>query len=120
MLEGFEDITHDLTDDEAKLVPYFIAGLKTNVGKANAITSNKIIEILQKDGLTGARVRKIINYIRVNYLLPGLIATSKGYYISTDPQEIKEYIASLGHREAAISSVRKCMEEYLKQLQNKK
>lgn len=121
MLEGFGDITYELTEQEAELVPIFISGLKNKVGKQNAVTSSHIINKLQEKGhkVNGARVRKIINHIRTAYLLPGLIATSKGYYISNDPEEIKQYIASLGHREAAISFVRNKMEEYLKQLQNK-
>lgn len=118
MLEGFEDITYPLTDEEKKLVPIFVKGFSGKYGKEQAVTSRTIIESLAKKNInvSGARVRKIVNHIRTGYLVPGLIATSSGYYISTDPEEVRNYIASLGHREAAIGSVRKKMEEYLQQI----
>lgn len=114
MIELFEDITYELTDQEKELIPLFVRGLKNKVGPSQAITSKRIME--KVPGLNGARIRKIINYIRVNYLLPGLMASSSGYYISRDPKEIRSYINSLGHREAAIATVRRRMEEYLKQM----
>ena len=45
----------------------------------------------------GPRIRKIINHIRLNGLVPGLMATSEGYYIATTPEELDEYMkACLG------------------------
>lgn len=112
MLEGFENITYDLTEKEKELIPVFIRGFKNKIGKDKAVTSFQIIERLKGHDLSGPRVRKIINYIRNNYLLPGLIATSDGYYISRDPAEVKNYINSLVHREKAIQNIRLKMEEY--------
>lgn len=114
MIPGFEDITYDLTAEEEKLIPVFVKGLSKKIGKDNAVTSTHIMRKIP--GLNGARVRKIINYIRNNYLVPGLLANSSGYYVSKSKEEVREYINSLGHREAAIYSVRKKMEEYLKTL----
>jgi len=118
VIEGFEDITYDLTDFEKSLVPGFVASLVKRVGKDKAITSKEIIAAYATKGvvINDARIRKIINHIRTGYLVKGLMATSKGYYVSVDRQEIAEYCASLGHREAAIGSVRKVMEEYLKDI----
>ena len=52
----------------------------------------------------------------MNALLPGVIATSEGYYIATTKREMAEYIASLESREGAIHQVsvalRKQMELY--------
>jgi hypothetical protein len=56
--------------------------------------------------ITDARVRKLINHIRVHDLVPCLIATSQGYYIAESEQELKEYEASLLGCEEAIRNVR--------------
>ena len=114
MIELFEDITYELTEYEKTLVPGFVAGLSKRIGKERAITSTEIIK--KMPGMTGPRVRKIINYCITNYLIKGLIGTSKGYYISQDISEIKEAINGLGHREAAIQTRRVRLEEYLKSI----
>lgn len=114
MIELFEDITYELTDQEKSLVPGFVAGLNKRIGVERAITSTEIIR--RMPGMTGPRVRKIINYCVTNYLVMGLVGTSKGYYISQDREEIKQAIAGLGHREAAIRTRRLRLEEYLKSL----
>ena len=67
-----------------------------------------------------ARVRKIINHIRINSLVEGLIATGKGYYVAQNENEMKTYIASVKSREEAIQAMRMAMEEQLERMMNKK
>jgi hypothetical protein len=100
MLNGFEDITYNLTETEKKLVDGFVKSFEKRIGKKNAITSTRIIQAYKDIGInmTGPRIRKIINYIRINGLVKNLIATSEGYYIETDPEKIKEYKESLLQR----------------------
>ena len=43
---------------------------------------------------------------RTTYLIPGLIATSEGYYLATSEQELMDYEDSLRGREEAIKAVR--------------
>lgn len=121
MLDGFEDITYDLTDEEQKLVPHFVKSFVKRIGKTNAITNKKIIEAFATKGvkLSGPRVRLIISYIRDAWLVPGLVASSKGYYVTTDPEEMKRWCDSMGQREAKIGNLRRKGEEYLRQLLNK-
>ena len=109
MIQGFEDYTHQLTKhEEGVLLPLLISGLKTKRGKEKAVTSTQIIKALTGRGhkLTGARVRKLVNFIRLNGLIINLISTSKGYYIATKPQELEDYINSLKQREEAIRAIR--------------
>jgi hypothetical protein len=113
MINGFEEQTHQLSDEEKSLVPIFVRGLQTKIGKDKAITAGKMIKALPDHNLSGPRVRKIINYIRNSCLVPGLIATSSGYYVTNDPDELFSYIQSLKHREAAIRSIREKTETYL-------
>ena len=123
MLEGFEEITQELTVYEKEtLLPKIVAGLCTKKGKSMAITNRLICEAMKARGfqVTGPRLRKIVNYIRTNGLLPGLIATSQGYYITESVEELDSYIHSLAGRASEINKVRRCMVEYRDQLTSKK
>jgi hypothetical protein len=121
MLPGFEEQTKDLSPEERKLVAAFVTSLSRRVGEENAIKSDQIIATYQKSGfkMSGARVRKIISFIREECMVPGLIATSKGYYVSNDPAKIYMWIQSLEGRETKIRMIRKKAEDYLYTLKNK-
>lgn len=108
MIKGFDNETQPLTEYELKQVlPAILEGLKTKIGKANAVTNKFIISRLRGTyKVDAARIRKIINYIRTNDLLPGLIATSEGYFLATTESELLEYEDSLKGREEAIKAVR--------------
>lgn len=105
MINGFEQITSPLTEHELELVPLFVKGLSNKIGKENAVKSSHILSAMQQYRLTGARIRKIINYIRINGLVKNLIASSDGYYIETNPEKIKKYVKSLRQRASAINAV---------------
>jgi len=122
MLTGFENQTYELTDYErTTLLPLFLKGFSNKFGKDKAVTNKKMVESLKKKGfeITDTRVRKLINYIRTNHLIPGLIATSNGYFISADAVEVSKYISSLSGRENEIRRVKEGMEAYLKTLKSK-
>lgn len=108
MIKGFEAETQPLTDYETReLLPVLIRGLQTKVGKANAVTNKHIVNSLKASyKISDARVRKIINHIRIKDLVPGLIATSDGYFIAETEAELIEYEESLKGREDAIRAVR--------------
>lgn len=117
MINGFEEQTENLSEYELSLVPIFVQGFSKKVGKVNSITSAEIIAKLKpQHKLSGARVRKIVNHIRNEGLLPGLIATNKGYYISNDPAEIEKYCESLKQRSNEIDRVMRSFQNHLSQL----
>ena len=106
MIKGFSEETQPLTEYERKVIlPIILEGLKTKIGKANAVTNKYIISRLRDSyKIDAARLRKIINHIRTNDLLPGLIATSEGYFLATTESELLEYEESLKGREEAIKA----------------
>jgi hypothetical protein len=109
MIKGFSNETSPLNDYELRiLLPVILAGLKDKQGKRNAVTNNYIIGRLKAHGyrIDAPRLRKVINHIRTNDLLPGLVATSEGYYLATSEQELMDYEDSLRGREEAIKAVR--------------
>jgi hypothetical protein len=116
MIQGFNQQTEPLTDYERDtLLPVICRGLANKFGEKKAITSTTITRAMKGAGyqLTEARLRKIINHIRINGMIRWLIATSKGYYIATSVDEMRQYIESLRGRENAIRAVRESMEKQL-------
>lgn len=110
MIQGFQEQTEPLTEyEEQTLLPQLVRGLQTKIGKAMSVTNKAIIDGMNRNlglKISDARVRKLINHIRTNDLVPCLIATSNGYYIAESEQELKEYEESLLGRESAIRQVR--------------
>ena len=119
MIRFFEQQTAPLSEYEKEvLLPLMVKGLSHKVGKDNAVTNDIICEKLTDKGfqIGPARVRKLINHIRVNSLISCLMATNYGYYITKDENEMREYIKSLEGRIAAIQAVKDIMECQLQEL----
>lgn len=120
MVENFEQYTEPLNAAELVMLDLFMAGIERRT-VTTAIKSDEIIRLinakLPKHGitvkLTGERLRKISNYIRVNSLLP-LCATSRGYYVATERTEIESQIQSLRDRAKAIEAAATGLESFLK------
>lgn len=109
MIKGFNSETAPLTEyEESVILPIVLRGLRNKVGKANAVTNRTIVQRLNIAGhtTTEPRIRKIINHIRMTDLLPGIIATSGGYFLATSESELLDYEQSLLGREDAIKQVR--------------
>ena len=114
MIDGFEEITATLTTYERDMiVPMLVNVLKQRVGAKYAVKNKVICEIFSARGyqnLTEARVRKCINYIRMNGLVPHLVANNKGYYCATSVEEVEKYMDSLEQRAKAIWAMRSALE----------
>lgn len=109
MITGFVPQTHELTDVEVNnMLPGMVRRLKTKVGKNNAVTNKQIVAAFKSIGIKtgGPRIRKIINHIRIQGLVPNLIATSSGYYVAANKEELEDYIESLEQRIGSITSVK--------------
>ena len=116
MLNGFDKQTEPLTDYERNiLLPVIAKGLSLRVGARRAVRNKEIVNAMRKASyeLSEARLRKIINHIRCCGYVKCLVATSKGYYVATSPDEMENYITSLGGREWAIRAVREALERQL-------
>lgn len=124
MIENFEEITEDLTEAEMKVLPDVQDALR--IGLNNSIhplkqpyvvlmVNNYLMEkhgLFKPLTLNGVRLRKFINYIRKNSLLP-IIATSEGYSISKDAEIIRSQIRSLKQRANSILQAANGLENYL-------
>ena len=113
MITNFDSHTQELNKYELDVLqPIIIRGLSTKIGKSKAITNKRICALLkQKDyEITDTRLRKIIHNIRANDLLPLLIATSRGYYVSNNEEEIRDYIKSLSERINSITFIKQSIQ----------
>lgn len=122
MIKNFEEFTVELTTTEHRLIPMMVDRFKTKRGIKNIVTADAMIEAIAKTygvKLKDTRIRKIIQYIRVNNLVPGLIATSRGYYTAESIGEIMEWIESLKARESAIRQIREVAEHHVHLIQTK-
>lgn len=120
MINNFEDFTYELTEQEKSLLPMLIKGL-SNKSSEEPIKASDIVSKMNKFNngtnlpkMHDVRLRKMVNYIRTNGLLP-IIATSKGYFVSYDENIILEQIESLTQR---AKSIEKCANGLYKFLNN--
>jgi len=119
MIENFEEITAELTAEEQELLPALIAGFRRHdetdpiKGSQIVIQMNIWLEMNGKKGnFSEARLRKFVNHIRSNALLP-LIATSKGYFCSEDTDVLHSQIRRLQQRARSILNCADGLEYYL-------
>jgi hypothetical protein len=112
MITNFETITRELDAIDLKFLPVIIAGMKAHRGKDNAITGAEICR--KVDGLTEPRLRKIVNHIRQNAILP-IIATSKGYFTADCVEDVLSQIQSLQDRIDAIKAAQDGLRKFVTQ-----
>jgi hypothetical protein len=121
MITGFQQYTEELTDYEKQsILPVLIYNLKNCIGVDNAISNKEILKKLDKMDITttAPRIRKMIHHIRRKGYVNRLIATSKGYYVTTSKEELMKYVESLEQRESAIAAIRQSLIEHEKYLDN--
>jgi hypothetical protein len=124
LLKGFEKKTRDLSQvEKERLLPLMLCGFRKRIGKSNAVSSSEIIDAFKEKygiDLSDVIIRKIVNHIRNKELLPGLVASSAGYYVTMDPSEVKRHIDSLSGRESEIRRTKESMIRYYKRLTARK
>lgn len=119
MITNFEEYTHELSAEEMEILPLVVNGFR-HYKKTNPIKAQLIVErmnvFLENNGykirLTQPRLRKIVNYIRTNSILP-LIATSHGYFTTDCKLTIQEQIISLQERANSIENAVQGLKKFL-------
>lgn len=110
MIVNFSNQTHELTDVEVYLLD-FVKELFVQHDEVNPVKGYRICERVnvhcEREGinyrLSEPRLRKMVNYFRCNSVIP-LLATSHGYYVSTNKALIQEHINSLCQRAGSIAN----------------
>lgn len=107
MIKGFDNETAPLNEYEERTLLPIIANWLKQTNKLKPIINKKATMFLNSKGykLNEARFRKIVNAIRMRDIVPNVVATSKGYYVSSDAEEVAAYIQSLRDRAGAINAM---------------
>lgn len=107
MIKGFKTETSPLTAKELEAVELIAKAMKWRIGEHNAITGKEITRAMAYKGfkIDGARLRKMINHIRMNGMVQNLCATSKGYFMAETEAELKDYIQGLTARIEAQQAI---------------
>lgn len=112
MIPTFEKQTVELNEFEKSLIPKFVNGFQNKIGPGKAITNREILKRFNNAAINDARVRKIVQYIRLNQGVNNwfgdkiLIANSKGYFITNHAPTIESWIESLQSRINAIQAIK--------------
>ncbi len=107
MITNFEHITKELHSTDLMHVDYLISILSATTQEKPlkapelVIRVNSYAFVYGLHMIDGARLRKMINYIRANSLIP-VIATKSGYFVSYDEQILSSQIKSLTERSNSI------------------
>lgn len=121
MITNFEDYTFELTDSEKKALSFIVGYFKFASITKNFPRKNKdvcrFLENHHKIKCTTPRMRKIIHEIRAKGIIPNLLASSKGYYISEDLNELEAYFESLDQR---INSIKEIQDQIAHVIRNLK
>lgn len=117
MIRTFELHTKTLTEWEKRvLLPAMVKELSMHRSRGNAIKSDILAEKMHE--ATGqrpncARIRKVVNAIRIGGYLRCLSATSDGYYIAANRAEIDDCVFSLKQRAAQIWQVAESLQRQM-------
>tara|TARA_R110000851_G_scaffold108617_1_gene230064 strand:- start:38244 stop:38639 length:396 start_codon:yes stop_codon:yes gene_type:complete len=119
MIPGHEKQTHELTDEEFEnILPLVVRRLKTKVGKSNSVTNRHVVKVFKRYGfaLTEPRFRKIIQHIRINGLIKGVVSYGNGYFVAEKRSDIQTNIESLDKRINAQIVTRDSLKHQMKQM----
>lgn len=115
MITGFDTITAPLTESEKAMMLIIVSQMEKRYNsKGNFVTSEIIVNGMRKQGhkISGARLRKIMNHVRIHSIAP-ILANSNGYWFSNDANEIQEQIISLKERADAILAAGNGLKKFL-------
>ena len=102
MIVNFEDYTQPLTDDEKSLISKILQAFYPN--PSIAIKNGHIATFMEEQHgirLTQERIQKILSMIRkmdIRWAGRIMVATSRGFFWTSDPTQIDNYIKSLTQR----------------------
>jgi hypothetical protein len=121
MIAGFKSFTQELNDYERYTLLPVVADILRHSSKKQPVINRLAVKSLMQQGyvISDSRFRKVVAEIRLNAIVPNVIASSKGYYRSDDQGEVSAYIDGLYARANAIRSVAQALQRQGRQLENR-
>lgn len=96
-----------------QVVPLVVEKLQKTTTKNQIVSGPEISASIYKHHgikISGSLLRSMLHYIRVNGLVKCLVATTKGYYVTTNTLEMRVYLKSLTKRIKLIGVLRKALD----------
>jgi hypothetical protein len=95
---------------EKKMIPIIVKALKAT-DYDNPLTNAQLCKLLRKDGYNCAEptMRKLIHFIRVENIIPCLIASQWGYWVEEEREYVDGYITMMQGRIREMRMVVKAM-----------
>lgn len=111
---------NELKPDEMAVLPTVINVLK-KIHEDHPLTAGEICDLVRghfamkdfKGLFNGQRLRKFVNYIRTEGLLPVVSAGQNGYYVTRRPDKIQAQIDSLEGRREKMDQAIKGLKTFL-------
>lgn len=96
-----------LSDHERELLPLVVDILKDRRGRGMELSAAMVCQALRRLGYhcNGVMVRRIVNHIRTECVIPCLVADGNGYYVALTREDMDACISSLAGRVEAINEV---------------
>ncbi len=100
-------------EEKIQVIPLIVRRIKLANKQGITITNDHLRHSLAKHyGVTmvAGTMRKLLHYIRINGIVPCLIANSGGYYIAKTTLEMTTYLASLQKRIREIGVLKRALD----------
>jgi hypothetical protein len=113
MIRRFEEHTKPLSDDLIEnVVPVIASYLRRAIGADAALTNGRLRAMFVVEtgrALADTTVRAVIHHIRAEGIVADLVASSAGYYVADNAEDVIEYAESLRERAESIASIRRSL-----------
>lgn len=120
----FQNITEELTALEKEKLVHMLIDTLSFTSTENRHTGKTICKWFKDSGynVSEVRIRKMVNYVRVLNLMNGrvIIGASNGYFVTVDPNEVKDQIKSLQGRVDSMNAVIDSLNAQLISIKHKK
>lgn len=103
--EGEAKFLGDFTDEDKRLAEKVGTWLMQNATGEGAFSAKICIEF----GINGRKLRKLISYLRWSNRVKFIVSTTKGYKVTTDEAEVRDFIEYMQARAAATAAVANVM-----------
>jgi hypothetical protein len=121
MIYHFFDITYEITPEEVLEAELLADKWNKDPYKHEHKCAGQLCDSFARAGIhmSEVRLRKIINFIRLNNMITGLCSDSKGYWIARNANELKDTLISLKDRLLMQSATYKVLLNQYKRMKDK-
>ena len=103
--EGEAKFLGDFTDEDKRLAEKVGSWMMQNAVGEGVFSAR----LCREFGITGRKLRKLISYLRFSNRVKFIVSTAKGYKVTTDESEVRDFIEYMQARAAATAAIANVM-----------